>query len=213
MTKGAIRFDLLTTRLLAAFFLVGVLPVGTVGLLANREGEATLRTQFFNHLASVAELKSQQLEGWVKERRHDVVRPASIPNVRRLASILTADPSPPKRPAAAAELREIFNRIRTLSGFAEMFLLGARDGEVLLSTDPEQEGKFKSDRPYFREGLRGPFVQHVYYSLVHGNVGAAFRQRAQIFVLLFIFASLGTYVKTCRRRGIDSNLLLERGAS
>jgi len=46
------------------------------------------------------------------------------------------------------------------------------------------------------------------YSLVHGNVGSAFRQRAQIFVFLFIFSSLGWYRSKCRRAGIDDSLLL-----
>jgi len=165
---------MLTTRLLAAFFLIAVVPVGAVGFLAYRQGESTLRAQFFTHLSSVAELKSQRLEGWITERRHDVVRPASIPNVKRLALVLTAGTQDPRRRAAAVELREILDRIRTLSGFAEMFLVEAREGEVLLSTDPEQEGKLKNDRPYFREGLKGPFVQHVFYSLTHGKAAMAF---------------------------------------
>jgi hypothetical protein len=46
------------------------------------------------------------------------------------------------------------------------------------------------------------------YSLVHGNVGSAFRQRAQIFVFLFIFCALGLYLKRCRRLGVDVNELL-----
>ncbi len=47
----------------------------------------------------------------------------------------------------------------------------------------------------------------VAYSLVHGNIGSGFRQRAQIFVLLFIFASLGVFAKRCAARGIDPRLL------
>jgi 4-amino-4-deoxy-L-arabinose transferase-like glycosyltransferase len=50
------------------------------------------------------------------------------------------------------------------------------------------------------------------YSLMHGNVGSAFRQRAQIFVFLFIFSALGQYLKRCRNRGIDQQILLEGSA-
>lgn len=46
------------------------------------------------------------------------------------------------------------------------------------------------------------------YSLIHGNVGSGFRQRAQIFVFLFIFASLGHYLRLCRAKKIDERLLL-----
>jgi hypothetical protein len=48
----------------------------------------------------------------------------------------------------------------------------------------------------------------VAYSLVHGNVGSGFRQRAQIFVFLFIFASLGGLKKRLRRVGASEDLLL-----
>ncbi len=46
------------------------------------------------------------------------------------------------------------------------------------------------------------------YALVHGNVGSGFRQRAQVFVFLFIFAAVGWYEKRCRRAGIDPRHLL-----
>jgi hypothetical protein len=46
------------------------------------------------------------------------------------------------------------------------------------------------------------------YSLMHGNVGSGFRQRSQIFVILFIFASYGSYRRRCKKLGIDATLLL-----
>jgi hypothetical protein len=46
------------------------------------------------------------------------------------------------------------------------------------------------------------------YSLVHGNVGSAFRQRAQILVFLFIFYGLGSCAKKVKRAGLDPRLLL-----
>lgn len=47
------------------------------------------------------------------------------------------------------------------------------------------------------------------YSLMQGNVGAGFRQRAQIFVFLFIFSALGQYVKRCTNRGVSPAILLD----
>ena len=46
------------------------------------------------------------------------------------------------------------------------------------------------------------------YSLVHGNVGSGFRQRAQIFVILFVFAALGYGRRRCLRAGLNPDLLL-----
>lgn len=46
------------------------------------------------------------------------------------------------------------------------------------------------------------------YSLMQGNVGSGFRQRSQIFVVLFIFASFGLYKKRAANARIDGELLL-----
>jgi hypothetical protein len=51
------------------------------------------------------------------------------------------------------------------------------------------------------------------YGLMEGNIGAAFRQRAQIFIFLFIFAALGTYVRRVREVGLSQELLLERAVA
>jgi hypothetical protein len=51
------------------------------------------------------------------------------------------------------------------------------------------------------------------YSLTLGNVGAAFRQRAQIFIFLFIFVAIGDYVRRCQKRGIDPDELRHRIAA
>jgi hypothetical protein len=47
----------------------------------------------------------------------------------------------------------------------------------------------------------------VVYTLTLGNLGLAYRQRAQIFIFLFIFAALGRYVVRCQKRGINPDVL------
>lgn len=47
------------------------------------------------------------------------------------------------------------------------------------------------------------------YAITLGNVGAAVRQRAQIFVFLFIFVALGKYVRYCKKHRIETSLLLK----
>jgi hypothetical protein len=47
----------------------------------------------------------------------------------------------------------------------------------------------------------------IVYSLTLGNVGAAFRQRAQVFVFLFVFAAVGQFVSLCRQRKIEEDAL------
>jgi len=41
-----------------------------------------------------------------------------------------------------------------------------------------------------------------------GNVGAAFRMRAQLLNLLFLFAALGKYLPVVRRKRLPAKMLL-----
>jgi hypothetical protein len=51
------------------------------------------------------------------------------------------------------------------------------------------------------------------YSLVHGNVGSGFRQRAQIFIILFVFAAFGRLKRRAEQMGIDPELLVNKEAA
>jgi hypothetical protein len=52
----------------------------------------------------------------------------------------------------------------------------------------------------------------VAYSLMHGNVGSGFRQRSQIFIILFIFTAYGVLKRRAEKIGVDPTLLLvDRG--
>ena len=46
------------------------------------------------------------------------------------------------------------------------------------------------------------------YSLIHGNIGSAFRQRAQILVFLFIFCAAGIYMRRLQKAGEDPRRVL-----
>jgi len=48
------------------------------------------------------------------------------------------------------------------------------------------------------------------YALTMGNVGAAYRMRAQVLNVMFLFAALGHYVGVARRRGLDVNQLVSK---
>ncbi len=174
-----LKLGSLRTRLLGAFFLLSVVPLSVVGTFIYRQGEDALRARVFDQLETVARLKSQQIEEWVTDRQHDVTQPASIHVFQRQAAILRAQEGLAQGKAAYQEIRQILERLRSTGEFTEMFLLDPDRGRVLISTDPEQEGKFKSDRPYLREGRTGPFVQHVYYSLTLEKAVMAFSAPVQ----------------------------------
>ncbi|MBI4589551.1 MAG: GAF domain-containing protein [Candidatus Rokubacteria bacterium] len=164
-----LKLGSLRTKFLGSLLLLSVLPLSALGVFAYRQGEVRLRSQVFENLSTVALLKGKQIEAWVKERQKDVTRPASMSVFQERVITLVEQEGQPRGKEARRGLLEIMERIRTAGELAEMFLLEPNEGRVLISTDPEEEGKFKKDRPYFREGRKGPFVQHVYYSLTLGK--------------------------------------------
>ena len=72
-------------------------------------------------------------------------------------------------------------------------------------------GFWFASRKYFRQFvpvLVFAVTMLVGYSLTMGNIGAAFRMRAQVFNLLFLLAALGEFLKLARKKGIDEAELL-----
>jgi methyl-accepting chemotaxis protein len=49
--------------------------------------------------------------------------------------------------------------------FLAFLILSPATGEVIVATNPEEEGKFKENQSYFIEGKAHPFVTKIYYSL------------------------------------------------
>ena len=68
----------------------------------------------------------------------------------------------------------------------------------------------KHGRPEARVLLIFMLLLTLVFSLVEGNVGTAYRHRAQILPVYLIFAALGMYLRHSRGRGPGSGPLLPR---
>ncbi|MBI3002426.1 MAG: HAMP domain-containing protein [candidate division NC10 bacterium] len=165
------RFGTLRNRLLASLLGLSLGPLALVGILAYRSAEQGLREKALNHLSTAAILKAQEISSWVAEKEQDIHLLATLPDIRAAVQRLLADHRTGRQGGGSKDtLRVILHHLPlTHPDFAEIFLLDARTGEVVVSTDPEEEGKLKDDRPYFREGRVRPFVQSIYYSLSLGG--------------------------------------------
>ena len=62
----------LSTKMLAAFLAVGLVPLAVVGLYALTESSEALSDQAYNQLVSVREIKKAQIEAFFAERRNDM---------------------------------------------------------------------------------------------------------------------------------------------
>ena len=78
---------------------------------------------------------------------------------------MSGDPRSLQFSAAHTTFLENVGPHLTSGEFLELSLLHPDTGQVIVSTDPAEEGKFREDRLYFLNGKAGPYVQNPYYSL------------------------------------------------
>jgi HAMP domain-containing protein len=99
------------------------------------------------------------------EQSSDVAIIATNPN---LASHLEAHRSG-ESAVLRAEHDAMLNHLRHWVGpdksLLALQILDPDTGQIIATTDPRDEGKFREDRAYFIYGKQGPYVQNPYYSL------------------------------------------------
>jgi PAS domain S-box-containing protein len=156
----------LTPRLALVFIIYAMALLVSVGLLAYSNGRASLREATVSELQATALEKEEALSSWVEEKQADVEALAANPTTIREASILlTAFRN--SRDSRVARDRLVANvEPRVANGeFLEISLLHPETGQVLASTNPAEEGKFREDRPYYLNGKKAPLVDDLYYSI------------------------------------------------
>ena len=159
--RGTIR-----TRLLIAFTAMTILLAGIVGAGTVLTAVPRIERQVINQLESVVTLKEAAITTWVETLQIEMSTVlASSEQVRHAA--LLAD-------AVSSESQEYEESYKTLQDhlqttialtgrFEEIYLINL-DGRVVLSTDPEQEGKSHANEAYFTAGLEAPYTHPPTYS-------------------------------------------------
>jgi PAS domain S-box-containing protein len=137
-----------------------------VGLLAYQSGRDALREATISELQATALEKESSLDKWVQDKQTDIRSLASDPATILAAShLLQAAPGSADAQAAHKELLATLQPHIAAGKFLEFSIMNPQSGEILASTNPVEEGKFKEDRPYYANGKSGPYVQNLYYSI------------------------------------------------
>ena len=158
----AFRIGTIRTRLLIAFVLMVLLPAVAISAGSTVLGFQSGRQQVINQLESVATLKETEIETWVNSLRTDLVTALAGEDATRRTIALLQMPDPSKY--LGYWVRNHFQQAIEQAGrFEELFLIDLQ-GRVILSSDVTQEGKIHSNQTYFREGLKGSYVQPPFYS-------------------------------------------------
>jgi GAF domain-containing protein/HAMP domain-containing protein len=157
----------LTARLFVYFVLLVILPLIVVGTLTYFEAQRTLRENVLNNLTTMVILKEQEINRWVQAMEEDVQLLAAGPSLQQWAGALLADPAAETSEAATAyeDLQAYLDQVLAQKpDFAEILVLEAMEGEVVLSTNRAHEGGSEATSPFFTEGIKATYVQNVYSS-------------------------------------------------
>ena len=155
----SLRGLILRSFLLLVFSLSAIL-ITTGAVMAFQQ----MRRAAVDRLQLVADLKRQQIERWVGDRGADLSVLAVSPTLAGQAEVLREqdEASMDYRVAYSDLSVQLTDVLHRRPAFTELFVIDARSGLTLVSTDPANEGNRHSDMLYFEQGKQG-----VYYYSTH----------------------------------------------
>ncbi|SFX51013.1 sensor histidine kinase [Marinospirillum alkaliphilum] len=145
-------------HLLIAAWLTGLLAMLLHPLLTSRQQQAEL----LDELTRLAEQKEILLDQWITAMEVDLLR-------------LSRFPIPgPRLQEGSSWLRLHFDELTEsylapFGHFLEVFVMDER-GQVILSTDPDAQGRYKHSRRYFLQGRHTAYIQPAHHSISLGTV-------------------------------------------
>ncbi len=153
------RFNIhsIGTRLITTF-VVSVLLTATLITLSSVIIEFnTGRRSILNELQAIANIKENSLKDWTETLEEELETLTNQDVVlTRMRTLLQPTPF---RELVSNELRLNFEQTMELTQrFDKLFLLDLQ-GQVIVSTDTDQEGQRRVEQPYFQKGLEQIFLQ------------------------------------------------------
>jgi PAS domain S-box-containing protein len=154
-------------KLTLLFLVLSLIPLIILGISAYQNAHRALERDTFKHLSSVTLLKEAELNRWIDGDRSTLRELAQRPLVREYAQeLITFEKNSPQYYTAYRQLRgdHLGPILAEQSGFLSLSILHPETGLVLVSTDPQFEGKYQALEDFFVEGHHATYVQPVAYS-------------------------------------------------
>jgi len=148
------------------FLVLALLPAAIIAVISFRAGQRTIELNVMEHLASTTLLKQDELERWINDISRQLEFLARSQLSEDTAQLILLGPEVLNGNAASNHLIDEYldPSIQVRGGFLTISILAASDGRILVSTDPDLEGKYRESEPFFLEGLASTYVQNVSFS-------------------------------------------------
>lgn len=153
-------------RQFATLMILAIVPMALILGVALPLTRAAVIQQTFEQLEIVADLKTNEVEGWLNDGKEVAHLISTLHDIKEavpvLFNILGENESLEVRAHILGTLKEIS------SGFPQVHsvsLLDPTDGIIILSTDPTLEGRNRSIEDFFNLGKNELYVSAVTYSV------------------------------------------------
>lgn len=158
----------LMSKFLTVLMVVSLVPVLVLAFLSYRTSRTAIERSAINHLTAVNQMKQTEVGTWIKENINTLEILGRNPFFKNGFKDLVALHSPGEM--NHYEFHEDMCKsnlcpVIQSGNYTELFIIRVPDGRIFVSTDTLQQGKYYEDRPFFIEGMKGTYVQNVYYSM------------------------------------------------
>ncbi|MEC4803900.1 MAG: adenylate/guanylate cyclase domain-containing protein [Jaaginema sp. PMC 1079.18] len=151
----------LVVRLVGYFSLLSLITVSSVGVLTYLGARVAIKRLVFDRLRVTATLKEDALNLLLDNQEEATIAIARLSELQEQAEILATQAPSDREFQIAYDLAQ-----QSLGSFLvghaeieEVTILDAQTGEILLSTQQKNEGEFRQQSPYFRQGLEDTAIQ------------------------------------------------------
>lgn len=168
--RNLLRFRSIKAKLTFCLLAVSVIPILFLSYVEFRTAKQEIRQEVLGHLSGVVSLKRDSIHQWYQERRTQVsLIPRDPDFASKVLELLEASFETRQSNEAYQIIDRHLQPYLSQDGFYdEIFLMNA-DGLIVYSTQPDQEGTFKSNRLYFKEGMHRLYIQNMYHSITIGR--------------------------------------------
>ena len=140
-------------RLLVAFLLLTLVPIFIVTVISTVVSTQTARSDLFDRLGAVADLKQQAIADWLGERQQDLETLLLATDSRSLFQTVLREPT--NKSAKESLTTQLEVETRPGRGFTRLTLIDSFGG-IAVSTDPTLVGK--AQRSYLDNARQGPRI-------------------------------------------------------
>lgn len=156
----------LSVKVTLAFVLFAAVLLLGLGFFAYNSGRNTLEAATFSGLVSTALEKQAAFDTWIRNSLTQVESLAASSSVQAniLAFRFSANTS--EMLSAYEQLSAELEFYTGQNGlFLDLLVLHPDTGRIIIATNPEEEGRFNENRPYFINGRNASYIHNMHYSL------------------------------------------------